>query len=161
MQQSWRLKLQLIASVVALLLLVVLVKYINQQGTDIIQLNDRCNLSISNCVLSLSNGVTVTIVASEQTFELEQNNRIALRFGKSSDIDLAPLTMSASLSGMNMDMGTIPLEVNQFDDEFVVNVIPVMCTERNMQWKIDFIVDDTRTQAAQTSVFSATFNTNW
>ena len=131
-------KLRLFLLLVSVLMLVSLfVLQSNFQAS--IGLTEACPLNPGqSCSYNTAQGYAVEITAPATPFELEQINTLKLEITASEDsLMQTGVDLSAHLVGINMNMGKIPLKVIKNQQEYLVEVIPVMCTEPNMKWRVE------------------------
>ena len=155
-------KLRLFLLLVSVLMLVsLLVLQWNFQAPIVLGLTEPCPLNPEqSCSYNTAQGYAVEITAPATPFELEQINTLKLEITASEDsLMQTGVDLSAHLVGINMNMGKIPLKVIKNQQEYLVEVIPVMCTEPKMKWRVEINIS-THGQPTETkdSLF-ATFST--
>ncbi|WP_169315462.1 hypothetical protein [Catenovulum agarivorans] len=105
--------------------------------------------------------MNINLTSYQTEFTLEQKNTVALTINNAKHSYDDDWQVQAYLSGINMDMGKIPLNVIHQQQGYLIEVVPVMCAEANMRWQIEInLVNVQRSEIVKQSVF-ATFTTHW
>ncbi|KMT66415.1 hypothetical protein [Catenovulum maritimum] len=104
--------------------------------------NNQKTLSPHDCELDFQvkcntqeQGLTLDIHASMPVM-LETSNKVTINLSKPSS------DLKAWLSGQNMQMGKIPIQVKRVNsNEYQLSVVPVICAEANMIWNIELEIE--------------------
>ncbi|MEC6797389.1 hypothetical protein VXS03_10015 [Photobacterium sp. S4TG1] len=91
-----------------------------------------CNLNVGDCVFTINNKqATVTLLSKEPQADAPLELQI-------SNVDIAP---SATVSGITMNMGILPIEFTQQKEGWLGKFTVPDCTHDKMTWVIDIKMD--------------------
>ncbi|WP_440905011.1 hypothetical protein ACMZOO_01680 [Catenovulum sp. SX2] len=115
----------------------------------------------SSCLFQTALGQSFKLTSYQTKFLLEQSNKLSLQIIKADRLNSFDLTVQAYLVGINMNMGRIPLSVVKQGEQYLIEVIPVMCAEQNMQWQVKLLIDTHQGNKNNPQTFFASFSTRW
>ena len=104
-----------------------------QQKTSTQAQVNTCNLNVGDCVFNINNKqAIVTLLPKKPQAETPLELHI-------SNIDVAP---SATVSGITMNMGILPIEFTQQKEGWLGKFTVPNCTHDKMTWAIDLKVNN-------------------